>query len=50
MRTTSLGLVTASVTAGSLGAVTPEVPWWGQLLMALVATALAYFGGRTSET
>lgn len=33
--------------AGASAIVPPEVPWWGQLLMALVATALAFFGGRS---
>jgi membrane protein implicated in regulation of membrane protease activity len=38
-------LVTAAVSVGA-GATAPEVPWWGQLIMALVSVALAYFGGR----
>jgi hypothetical protein len=36
----------AAGVAGISTAVAPEVPWWGHLLMNLVAVALAFFGGR----
>ena len=40
-------LVTGAVMLGT-GATAPEVPWWGQLIMALVSVALAFFGGRVA--
>lgn len=44
----SYALTTASLAVGA-GATAPDVPWWGQLLMAIVATALAFFGGAARE-
>lgn len=46
MRLPPSALVAGSLAVGIGGTIPPEVPWWGQLLMAIVATALAYFGGR----
>lgn len=42
-------LVTGAVVVAA-GTIPPEVPWWGQLLMALVSVALAFFGGRASPS
>lgn len=41
--------LTGSAVVIALGTIPPEVPWWGQLLMALVSVALAFFGGRTAR-
>jgi len=38
-------LMAGGVSLAVASVATPDVPWWGQLIMALVATALAYFGG-----
>lgn len=35
--------------AATYFAQTPDVPWWGHLLMVLVSAALAFFGGRVRE-
>jgi len=43
----SFALTSGAVMIAS-GATAPEVPWWGQLIMALVSVALAFFGGRTA--
>jgi len=29
--------------------VTPDLPWWADLLMAVVAAVLGFFGGRRSN-
>jgi hypothetical protein len=39
-------LTGGAVTVGALSTATaPDVPWWGHLLMNLLAVALAFFGG-----
>jgi len=40
----SAALTTAALVA-SAGTLPPDVPWWGQLIMAIVSVALAFFGG-----
>ncbi len=40
------GLLAGAVAVGGGQAAVPDVPWWGQLMMALVSVALAFFSGR----
>lgn len=50
MNLRSGSLLGAAVTVGATpAALTPNVPWWGQLIMALVSAALAYFGGLAAQ-
>lgn len=29
---------------------TPDIPWWGHLIMVLVTAALSFFGGRSQQS
>lgn len=38
-------LLAGAAVVGGMQA-TPDVPWWGHLIMAIISSALAFFGGR----
>lgn len=39
-------LLGAALAVGTTEAFIPPVPWWAQLIMAVVSAALAFFGGQ----
>lgn len=50
LRASSLVGGSLVVGMGATGALPPDVPWWGQLIMVIVSAALAFFGGRAAAS